>query len=121
MNKSQVLTVDRPFAKAMIGSEEIADIMPITNRSLYVLGKKMGTTSLTVYDNANNVISVVDVAVGPDIVSLRRQLSELIPGEQIGAKISNDSVVLTGVVSNGPAINARLNSPRPMLATRSST
>jgi len=105
LNKSQVLTVDRPFAKAMIGSEEIADIMPITNRSLYVLGKKMGTTSLTVYDNANNVISVVDVAVGPDIVSLRRQLSELIPGEPIGAKISNDAVVLTGVVSNGPAIN----------------
>lgn len=105
LNKSQVLTVDRPFSKAMIGSEEIADIMPITNRSLYVLGKKMGTTSLTVYDNNNNVISVVDVAVGPDIVSLRRQLSELIPGEQIGAKISNDSVVLTGVVSNGPAIN----------------
>lgn len=104
LNKSQVLTVDRPFAKAMIGSEEIADIMPITNRSLYVLGKKMGTTSLTVYDSANNVISVVDVAVGPDIVSLRRQLSELIPGEAIGAKISNDSVVLTGVVSNGPAI-----------------
>lgn len=105
LNKSQVLTVDRPFSKAMIGSEEVADIMPITNRSLYVLGKKMGTTSLTVYDNNNNVISVVDVAVGPDIVSLRRQLSELIPGEQIGAKISNDSVVLTGVVSNGPAIN----------------
>lgn len=105
LNKSQVLTVDRPFSKAMIGSEEIADIMPITNRSLYVLGKKMGTTSLTVYDSANNVISVVDVAVGPDIVSLRRQLSELIPGEPIGAKISNDAVVLTGVVSNGPAIN----------------
>lgn len=105
LNKSQVLTVDRPFGKAMIGSEEIADIMPITNRSLYVLGKKMGTTSLTVYDNNNNVISVVDVAVGPDIVSLRRQLSELIPGEAIGAKISNDAVVLTGVVSNGPAID----------------
>lgn len=104
LNKSQVLTVDRPFGKAMIGSEEIADIMPITNRSLYVLGKKMGTTSLTVYDKANNVISVVDIAVGPDIVSLRRQLSELIPGEPIGAKISNEAVVLTGVVSNGPAI-----------------
>ena len=105
LNKSQVLTVDRPFGKAMIGSEEIADIMPITNRSLYVLGKKMGTTSLTVYDNANNVISVVDIAVGPDIVSLRRQLSELIPGEPIGAKISNNSVILTGIVSNGPAID----------------
>ncbi|RDV01680.1 type II and III secretion system protein family protein [Sphingorhabdus pulchriflava] len=105
LNKSQVLTVDRPFGKAMVGNEEIADIMPITNRSLYVLGKKMGTTSLTVYDTNNNVISVVDVAVGPDIVSLRRQLSELIPGETIGARISNDAIVLTGIVSNGPAID----------------
>ncbi len=105
LNKSQVVTVDRPFAKAMVGNEEIADIVPVTNRSLYVLGKKMGTTSLTIYDRNNIVISVVDVAVGPDIVSLRRQMSELIPGEQIGARISNDSVVLTGVVSNGPAVD----------------
>jgi pilus assembly protein CpaC len=70
-----------------------------------VLGKKMGTTSLTIYDRNNIVISVVDVAVGPDIVSLRRQMAELIPGEQIGARISNDAVVLTGVVSNGPAVD----------------
>lgn len=105
LNKSQVVTVDRPFAKAMVGNQEVADIVPITNRSLYVLGKKMGTTSLTIYDNNNIVISVVDVAVGPDIVSLRRQMAELIPGEQIGARISNDSVVLTGVVSNGPAVD----------------
>jgi pilus assembly protein CpaC len=105
LNKSQVVTVDRPFAKAMVGNDEIADIVPVTNRSLYVLGKKMGTTSLTIYDRNNIVISVVDVAVGPDIVSLRRQMSELIPGEQIGARISNDSVVLTGVVSNGPAVD----------------
>jgi pilus assembly protein CpaC len=105
LNKSQVLTVDRPFAKAMVGNQEIADIVPVTNRSLYVLGKKMGTTSLTIYDNNNIVISVVDVAVGPDIVSLRRQMAELIPGEKIGARISNDAVVLTGVVSNGPAVD----------------
>ena len=105
LNKSQVVTVDRPFAKAMVGNEEIADIVPVTNRSLYVLGKKMGTTSLTIYDRNNIVISVVDVAVGPDIVSLRRQMAELIPGEQIGARISNDAVVLTGVVSNGPAVD----------------
>jgi pilus assembly protein CpaC len=105
LNKSQVVTVDRPFGKAMVGNQDIADIVPITNRSLYVLGKKMGTTSLTIYDNNNIVISVVDVAVGPDIVSLRRQMAELIPGEPIGARISNDAVVLTGIVSNGPAVD----------------
>ena len=105
LNKSQVLTVDRAFSKAVVGNPEIADILPVTNRSVYVLGKKMGTTSLTIYDANNRVISVVDVAVGPDVVSLRRQFSELMPNEKIGARISNEAVVLTGILSSGPAVD----------------
>jgi pilus assembly protein CpaC len=105
LNKSQILNVDRNFSRAMIGNDEIADILPMTNRSLYVLGKKMGTTSLTLYDGNNRMISVVDVAVGPDVVSLRRQLEQLIPGEKVGANISNDSIVLTGVVSSAPLVD----------------
>ncbi|WP_411339205.1 type II and III secretion system protein family protein [Sphingopyxis sp. J-6] len=103
LNKSQTVTLDRPFGRAMIGSDEIADIMPISDRSIYVLGKKMGTTSLTVYDKGGRVITIVDVAVGPDVLSLRRQLSELMPGEPIDARISNDAVVLSGVVSSASA------------------
>lgn len=103
LNKSQTVTLDRPFGRAMIGSEEIADIMPISDRSIYVLGKKMGTTSLTVYDKGGRVITIVDIAVGPDVVTLRRQLSELMPGENISARISNDAVVLSGVVSSAVA------------------
>ena len=103
LNKSQVLRTDRPFAKALIGSPEIADVLPLSDRSLYVLGKKMGTTSLTLYDRNNRLIAVVDVAVGPDVISLKRQLSELMPGDQLGARISNDSIVLEGIVSSGPA------------------
>ncbi|HET7708788.1 MAG TPA: type II and III secretion system protein family protein [Sphingomicrobium sp.] len=103
VNKSQVVRVDRPYAKALIGNPEIADILPLTNQSLYVLGKKMGTTSLTLYDSRNMLISVVDVVVGPDVTTLKRQLSELMPSDNVGARISNDSVVLEGIVSSAPA------------------
>ena len=103
LNKSQVLRSDRPYAKALIGNPEIADVLPLSNQSLYVLGKKMGTTSLTLYDRNNMLIAVVDVAVGPDVTSLKRQLSELMPDDQLGARIANDSIVLEGVVSSGPA------------------
>jgi pilus assembly protein CpaC len=103
LNKSQMLTTDRPFGKAFIGNDEVADILPLSDHSLYVLGKKMGTTSLTVLDKAGRVLAVLDVAVGPDVISLRRQLAELIPGQPIGAAISNDSIVLTGVVSDAVA------------------
>ena len=102
VNKSQVIRSDQPFARAMIGSPEIADILPLSNTSLYVLGKKAGTTSLTLYDRGNRLIAVVDVVVGPDVIALKRQLSQSI-GDNVGARMSNDSIVLEGIVSSGPA------------------
>ncbi len=103
VNKSQVVVADRPFTKVLIGNPEIADVVPLTTRSVYVLGKKQGTTSLTIYDRNNMLIAVMDISVGSDVVSLRRQLSELMPDEQIAVRASGDSVVLSGTVSSGPA------------------
>ena len=97
VNKSQVLRADRPYTKALIGNPDIADIVPISDKAVYVLGKKTGTTSLTLY-NGDRLIAVVDVVVGPDVTTLKRQLSELLPGDQISATMSNDSVVLEGMV-----------------------
>ncbi|WP_300974522.1 type II and III secretion system protein family protein [Sphingomonas sp. LHG3406-1] len=105
VNKSQVLRVDRAYSKALIGNPEVADVLPLTDRSIYVLGKKMGTTSLTLYDRSNSLIAVMDVAVGPDVIGLRKQLSELVPGDRIGARMSNDSIVLEGIVSNAVSAN----------------
>lgn len=103
VNKSQVLRSDRTYSRALVGNPDVADVLPLTNQSLYVLGKKPGTTSLTLYDSNNMLIAVVDVVVGPDVTTLKRQLSELMPSDEVGARISNDSVVLEGVVSSASA------------------
>lgn len=100
INKSQVVRSDRPYSKALIGNPDIADIVPISNTSVYVLGKKTGTTSLTLYDRANRLIAVMDIVVGPDVMTLKRQLSDLMPADAVSARMSNDSVVLEGMVSN---------------------
>ena len=103
LNKSQVVTADRPIGKAMIGSAEIADVLPISNQSIYVLGKKTGTTSLTLYDTSNRVIAIMDVSVGPDVEGLRTQLAQIIPGQQIDVRLSNGSILLTGIVNDAGA------------------
>lgn len=100
VNKSQVVTTDRPIDKAMVGNAEVADVLPISERSVYVLGKKMGTTSLTLYGRDNRVIAIMDVAVGPDVESMRTQFQQLVPGQTIDARISNDAVILSGMVSD---------------------
>jgi pilus assembly protein CpaC len=100
VNKSQVVTSDRSISKALIGSAEVADVLPISDRSVYVLGKKTGTTSLTLYDVGNRVIAVMDVSVGPDVEGLRTQMEQMIPGSKIDARLSNGSILLSGLVND---------------------
>lgn len=100
VNKSQVLKLDRAFAKAMIGNPEIADVIPMSVNSVYVLGRASGSTNLALYDRAGNLISVVDVVVGPDTVGLKRQISESFPGENVRISNSNDAIVVEGQVSS---------------------
>ncbi|WP_230292548.1 type II and III secretion system protein family protein [Croceicoccus sp. Ery5] len=105
INKSQVVTSDRAISRAMVGNAEIADVLPISDRSIYVLGKASGTTSLTLYDRSNQVIAVMDVTVGPDVDGIRSELAALLPGEDVTARLSAGSVILSGFVSDAGAAN----------------
>ncbi len=103
INKSQVVTTSETIDRAMIGNSEIADVLPISERSIYVLGKALGTTSLTLYDRNNRVIAVMDVSVGPDVDGMQRQLAALLPGQNIDVSLSNGSIVLSGTVNDAGA------------------
>lgn len=105
VNKSQIVSTDQKIVRVMIGNPEIADVVPVTERSVYVLGKAMGTTSLTIYGFGGRVLSVIDIAVGPDVQGLRDQIEKLVPGSGIQASISGDSVVLSGLSNDAGAIN----------------
>ncbi|HEX2795258.1 MAG TPA: type II and III secretion system protein family protein [Croceicoccus sp.] len=103
LNKSEVVTADRAIARAMVGNPAVADVMPISDRSIYVLGLSTGTTSLTLYDRANRVIAVMDISVGPDVEGIRREMADLLPGERVDARISGGQIILSGTVSDAGA------------------
>lgn len=105
INKSQILQLDVPFADALVGNAEIADVLPLTDRSVYVLGKSLGSTSLTIYGRNHSLIAVVDLIVSHDMDSLKARLYELMPDENIEVRAINTGVVLSGTVSN--AVRAR--------------
>jgi pilus assembly protein CpaC len=103
INKSQTLRVPRDFARVAVGNAEIADVMPVSKRTVYLLGKAVGATNLTLYDPRGNVIAVVDVNVVPDALGLKQKLAEILPTESIGVQSSNSSVILSGSVSSSAA------------------
>lgn len=98
--KSRLLRVGRPFSEVLVGNPEVADVLPMSGDTLYVLGKKLGTTNLTVYDRNHSLVAVVDLVIGPDAAGLRTQFAALLPNEKIGVRSTNDSLVLEGTVSS---------------------
>src|SRR5947209_3384386 len=50
--KSCIVPFDRPFASAVVAAPEIADVLPMTDRTLYIQAKKIGTTNISVFDES---------------------------------------------------------------------
>lgn len=109
VNKSRILRVDRPVADVLMGNPEVADVFAMTDRTVYVLGKKQGSTSLALYDGSRTLIAVIDLTITPDLPTLRRRLHEVMPQERIEVRAAGESIVLNGPVSSGDRLKQALS------------
>jgi pilus assembly protein CpaC len=104
VKKSQVIEVDSPYATALVGESEIADIVPLSDRALYVVGKKVGSTRLTVMGANQRVLQVTEIEVTPDVVDLRKKLKENLPDSDIKVSAVSGGILLSGVLHDAPSI-----------------
>lgn len=133
VNKSITLLVPAPFSSAVVGAPEIADALPMTDRTLLIQAKKIGTTNVSIFDANMHLIKVVEVEVTLDVGNLRARIRAMTgdPGIRVGT--DNGQVVLGGVArtaatadqavtlakawaQNGNVINAmRIAAPQQVL------
>jgi pilus assembly protein CpaC len=100
LNKSKTLRFSQPFSSAVIGAPDIADILPMTEESLYVLGKKIGTTNISVFAADKHLIAVVDLEVSLDTASLHGKIAASTGSGNIKVSSANGQVVLSGEASD---------------------
>jgi len=100
MNRAVVVESDTPFAELSIANPTIADISTLSDRTIYVLGKAPGRTTLTLLGPDGRLITNVEVHVAPDIAEFKERLQQILPGERIEVRTANDGIVLSGVVSS---------------------
>ncbi|NUB44162.1 type II and III secretion system protein family protein [Fertoebacter nigrum] len=109
MNRAVVVESDTPFAELSIANPGIADISTLSDRSIYVLGKAPGRTTLTLLGPDGRLISNVDVHVTPDIAEFKERLQQILPGETIEVRTANDGIVLSGTVSSTAKLDRALD------------
>ena len=98
--KSKTFRLDQPFTTAVVGSPDIVDALPMSDRSLYVQGKKVGTTNVSVFDSMMRLMGVLDVEVTLDTGSLQDKIRQGTGNRSIRVSSSDGQIVLSGQASD---------------------
>lgn len=109
MNRAVVVESDVPFTELSIANPSIADISSLSDRTIYVLGKAPGRTTLTLLGGDGRLISNVEVHVAPDIAEFKERLQQILPGEPIEVRTANDGIVLSGTVSSAAKLDRAMD------------
>ena len=112
VDRAVVVESQLPFSELSIANPEIADISTLSDRSIYVLGRAPGRTSLTLFDREGGLISNVEVQVTPDLSEFKERLGQILPGERIDVRSAGTGLVLSGTVSSTARLERALELAR---------
>ncbi len=98
--KPRTIRLDQGFAEIVVGDPEVANITPLTNQSFYVLGHKLGTTGIALFDDNKKLIGSVDVEVTYDTQQLNAAIQQNVPDSNIKASTANGQIVLSGAAKD---------------------
>src|SRR5688500_15836590 len=97
VGKSKVLDTPMPIKRASLANPEIADTVVLSPTQIYLTGKTVGVTSLTLWNESGKMMGVYDVIVMPDLNRLKENLHKAMPDEKsIVVMASHDSLTLSG-------------------------
>jgi len=101
VGKSKVVDLTTSIKRASLANPEVADTVVLSPKQIYLTGKAIGVTTLTLWKESGELFSVFDITVTPDLSQLREQLHKMLPGEKdISVTATHDHVTLSGTISN---------------------
>jgi pilus assembly protein CpaC len=105
IGKTEDVRTDTPFVDIVVGDPDVADVAPLTDRSLSILGRRSGTTRVSAYAEGKKLIGVFDVEVTYDVSMLANALARRFPHASIKVVPVNGRVMLTGNVPDAVTVD----------------
>ncbi len=94
--KSKTFTFQTPFASAVVGAPDIADVLPISDRVLYLQGKKPGATNVSIFSSDKKLLGILDVEVVVDAQAIADKIRANVGSQGIKVSGSHEQIVLSG-------------------------
>jgi pilus assembly protein CpaC len=109
VSQSQTISVNRNLGDIIIADDKIADAQPMTDRSLYIIGKGVGTTSVSLFSEDKRSLGVIEIEVGVDVGDMAQAIRQVVPGAKVRVGSVNGKVRLAGRVKDAVALNKILD------------
>jgi len=112
VNKSRTVNIRRPVKTATIASTAIADITPMSDHTLYIQGKEIGTTNISIFGPDMRLVQVIDLDVTPDTENLQERIRGVTRGVRVSS--SHGQIVLTGMAPDAVAAERAMSIAKSM-------
>jgi pilus assembly protein CpaC len=89
-----------PYSDLVIARTDIADVVPLNDRSFYIQGNKAGVTNVSIFDENKNLLGMIDVRVRQDFSDAAAAVRAAVPNGNIRVTNSNENIRLSGTVAS---------------------
>jgi pilus assembly protein CpaC len=104
VGKTEDLRIDVPFTDITVGDADVADVAPLTDRAISVLGKKVGTTRVTVYAENRRHVGIFDIEVTYEVSRLAVEVAR-VAGPGIRVSSVNGRIMLSGTAMDAVTLD----------------
>lgn len=110
VGKSKVLDLPVPIKRASLANPEVADTVVLSPTQIYLTGKTIGVTNVTLWNESGKMMGMYDVVIAPDVTRLKENLHKTLPEENgIMVTSDHDHITLSGTASNTNNLNRALS------------
>jgi pilus assembly protein CpaC len=116
VGRSKVLRTAFALTRISVADPDIADIILINDREIYINALAPGATNISMWGKSR--FTSATVTVEADLTLLKEKLHQILPKEKIGAEAAGDSIVLSGEVSGPLAQSTALSLAKAFLGEK---
>ncbi|TIS63252.1 MAG: type II and III secretion system protein family protein [Mesorhizobium sp.] len=104
VSQSATIQVNATLGDIVVGDEKIADAQPMTDKTLYVIGKSVGTTTVNLFSEDKRSLGAIQIEVGQDVSDMAAAIRQVAPKARIEIGSINGKIRLSGHVKDAATL-----------------
>ncbi|RWA62031.1 type II and III secretion system protein family protein [Mesorhizobium sp.] len=104
VSQSVTIQVNSTLGDIVVGDEKIADAQPMTDKTLYIIGKSLGTTTVNLFSEDKRSLGALQIEVGQDVSDMAAAIRQVAPRARIEIGSINGKVRLSGHVKDAATL-----------------